>query len=235
FVELEVTAAGVGKGAHRLAVGLPEVGEELIELGIDCLVDGRHHRAAVNRRRGRYGDLRRALGVRLHEFEMLDHRMAGKSELAGDAHPLVAGGDACKCNAGIHDVAFNAVETPEKIEVPPGATELSVGDGLQPHLLLLLDHAVDLAVLERLEFRRTAPGPRRFPAAPPPRARPARGSPWDGRGLGFCFVSCLPLSRRYHPPAVAGITPTPHPPPPRPAAASPTARPRPGYCLPRSR
>src|SRR6516162_9988984 len=154
LVELEVAATGVGEGAHRLAIGLPEVGEELIEVGIDGLVDGGHHRAAVDRRRGRYGDLRRALGVRLHEFEMLDHRMAGKSELAGDAHPLVAGGDAGKCNAGIHDVAFDAVETPEKIEVPPGATELAVGDGLQPHLLLLLDHAVDLAVLERLELRR---------------------------------------------------------------------------------
>src|SRR6516225_1299141 len=154
LVELEVAATGVGEGAHRLAIGLPEVGEELIEVGIDGLVDGGHHRAAVDRRRGRYGDLRRALGVRLHEFEMLDHRMAGKSELAGDAHPLIAGGDAGKCNAGIHDVAFDAVETPEKIEMPPGPAELAVGDGLQSHFLLLLDHTFDLAVLDRLEIRR---------------------------------------------------------------------------------
>src|SRR5262249_27917492 len=154
LVELEVAAAGVGEGAHRLAVGLPEVGEEAIELGIDGLVDGGHHRTAVDRRGGGYGDFRRALGVRLHEFEMLDHRMAGKSKLAGDAHPLVAGRDPGKCNAGIHDVAFDAVETPEKIEMPPGSAELAVGDGLQPPLLLLLDHAFDLAVLDRLEIRR---------------------------------------------------------------------------------
>src|SRR5262249_14191473 len=154
LVELEVAAAGVGEGAHRLAVGLPEVGEELIELGINRLVDGSHHRAAVDRRGGRDRDFRRALGVRLHEFEMLDHRMTGKSELAGDAHALVAGGDGGKCNAGIHAVAFDPVEAPEKIEVPPGAAELAVGDALQPHLLLLLDGALDLAVLDRLELRR---------------------------------------------------------------------------------
>src|SRR5262249_25820023 len=150
LVELEVAAAGVGEGAYRVAVGLPEVGEELIELGIDGLVDGRHHRAAVDRRGRRDGDLRRALGVRLHEVEMPGHRMAGKAELAGAAPPRIAGGDAGQCTAGSHDVALDAVETPEKIEVPPGATELAVGDGLQPLLLLLLDHAVDLAVLERL-------------------------------------------------------------------------------------
>src|SRR5262249_28049507 len=65
-----------------------------------------------------------------------------------------AGGDAGKCNAGIHDVAFDPVEPPEKIEVPPGAAELAVGDGLQPHLLLFLYGALDLAVLDRLELRR---------------------------------------------------------------------------------
>src|SRR5262249_55367098 len=78
------------------------------------------------------------------------------SELAGDAHALVAGGDAGKCNAGIHDVAFDPVEAPEKIEVPPGAAELAVGGALQPHLLLLLDGALDLAVLDPLELRRAA-------------------------------------------------------------------------------
>src|SRR5262249_30867337 len=109
---------------------------------------------AVDRRGGRYRDFRRALGVRLHELEMLDHRMAGKSELAGDAHPLVAGGDAGKCNAGIHDVAFDPVEAPEKIEVPPGAAELAAGAASPPLLLLLLDGALDLAALARLELRR---------------------------------------------------------------------------------
>src|SRR5580698_10151942 len=35
--------------------------------------------------------------------------------------------------------------------MPPGATELAVGDGLQPGRLLLLDDVFDLAVFDRLE------------------------------------------------------------------------------------
>src|SRR3984893_1905448 len=185
LVELEVAAAGVGEGAHRLAVGLPQVGEEAIELGIDGLVDGRHHRAAVDRRGRGNRDLRRAIGVRLHEFEMLDHRMAGKSELAGDAHPLVAGRNARKCDAGIHDVAFDAVEAPEKIEMPPGAAELAVGDGLQPHLLLLLDHAFDLAVLDRLEFRHGDLALRALLARRLQRRRPQEAAHVIGAEWGF--------------------------------------------------
>jgi hypothetical protein len=42
-------------------------------------------------------------------------------------------------------VALGAVEAPEKIEVPPRAAELAVGDGLQADLLLLLDDPLDLA------------------------------------------------------------------------------------------
>src|SRR6476646_2357359 len=82
---------------------------------------------------------------------MLDHRMTGKSELAGHLHPLVAGGDGGEGDAGIHVVALGAVEAPEKIEMPPGAAELAVGDGLQADLLLLLDDPLDLAILHRLE------------------------------------------------------------------------------------
>ena len=48
-------------------------------------------------------------------------------------------------------VALGAVEAPEEIEMPPGAAELAVGDGLQADLLLLLDDALDLAVFDRLE------------------------------------------------------------------------------------
>ena len=46
---------------------------------------------------------------------------------------------------------LDAVEAPEEVEVPPGAAELAVGDRLQADLLLLLDDALDLAVLDRLE------------------------------------------------------------------------------------
>src|SRR5215831_7130724 len=62
LVELQIAAAGVGEGAHRLAIGLAEVVEERLERGIDLLVDRRHHRAAVDRRGRGNRDLRHARG-----------------------------------------------------------------------------------------------------------------------------------------------------------------------------
>ena len=59
---------------------------------------------------------------------MLEHRVAGKAELPGDAHAFIAGGDGGKGDPGIHDVALDAVEPPQEVEMPPGAAELAVGD-----------------------------------------------------------------------------------------------------------
>ena len=231
LVELQIAAAGVGESAHRLAVGLAQIGEELVELGIDGPIDGRHHRAAIDRRGRRDGDLRHARGMRLHEFEMLDHGMAGKAELAGNAHPLVASLDACECHAGVHDVAFHPIETPEKIEVPPGAAEFAVGHALKARLLLLLDGALDFAVLDDLEIRggELALGallPRCFQRLGPQQAAHVIGAERRLRSLHartlliFCRVALSPRSRRQHR---------------RSGAALPTAAPRSGYCLPRSR
>ena len=54
-------------------------------------------------------------------------------------------------DAAVHDVLLGAVEAPEEIEMPPRAAELAVGDRLQADVLLLLDDALDLAVLDRLQ------------------------------------------------------------------------------------
>ena len=75
------------------------------------------------------------------ELEMLQHRVVGEAELADDARALRPRLQALECDALLHHVAFGAVEAPEEVEVPPGAAELAVGDGLQADLLLLLDHA----------------------------------------------------------------------------------------------
>src|ERR1700688_395478 len=93
--------------------------------------------------------------MRGDELEMLDHRMAGKSELAGDLNALVAGGDAGKGDATFHHMLFDAVEAPEKVEMPPRAAEFAVGDRLQANFFLFLDDALDLTVLDRLEVGRT--------------------------------------------------------------------------------
>src|SRR5262249_22359467 len=127
--------------------------KKLMGGGIEGVVDRGLQRPAVDRRGCRYRNFRHARGVRLHELEMLDHRMAGKSQLAGDAHPLVAGRNAGKCNAGIHDMALDAIEAPKKIEVPPGAAKLAVSYCLKPHLLLFLDDSFNLPVLDCLDIR----------------------------------------------------------------------------------
>ena len=79
--------------------------------------------------------------------------MAGEADLADDARALGPRLHALERDALIHHVMFGAVEPPEKIEMPPRAAELAVGDRLQPDVFLLLDDARDLAVLDRLELR----------------------------------------------------------------------------------
>jgi hypothetical protein len=79
---------------------------------------------------------------------MFKHRMTGKAELAGDARSFVARGDRGKGNAGVHHVSFDAVESPEKIEVPPRAAEFAVADRLQADRLLPHDDILDRAVFD---------------------------------------------------------------------------------------
>jgi len=56
--------------------------------------------------------------------------MAGVADLAGDLDAFIAGIHSGERDAGVHDVLFDAVEPPEEIEMPPGAAEFAVGDGL---------------------------------------------------------------------------------------------------------
>ena len=49
-------------------------------------------------------------------------------------------------------MAFDAVEPPQEIEMPPGTAEFAVGDGLQPDRFLLLDDVLDLAVFDLFEL-----------------------------------------------------------------------------------
>ncbi len=92
--------------------------------------------------------------MRGDKLEMLDHRMRpGHAELAGHLHALVARVDRGELDAGVHHMLFGAVEAPEEIEMPPGAAEFAVGDRLQADLFLLLDDALDLAVLDLLQLR----------------------------------------------------------------------------------
>ena len=86
---------------------------------------------------------------------MLDHRMAGeRAELAGDAQHHRLRLRALELDLALAEIGLDAVERAEEIVVPERAAEFAVGDGFQPDLFLLLDDALDLAVLDRLELRR---------------------------------------------------------------------------------
>ena len=77
------------------------------------------------------------LRIGLEEPEMLQHRMVGEAELAGDADALRLGLDALELDAVIELVDLDIVEHAEEVEMPPGAAELAVARELEPDLLLL--------------------------------------------------------------------------------------------------
>ena len=153
LVDLQIAAAGVGEGAHRLAVAGAEVAIEIVHRRIDRL---RHRLAAVaemQRRRRRDRHLRRLFGVRLHELEMLDHRMRDvAAELLVDAQQDRPRLRALELELALADIGLDPVERDQEVGLPRGAAVFAVGDRLQSGLLLLLDQRRDLAVLDRLEL-----------------------------------------------------------------------------------
>src|SRR5262249_5088545 len=126
--------------------------EELIEIGIDALLDAVLGQTEMQHRRRGDGHLRRDLAVGFEKLEVRQHRMVGKADLAHDAQPLRLGLHAAELDALLGLVNLDAVEHAEKVEVPPGAAELAVGCKLKAELLLFLDDLFDLTVLDRLEL-----------------------------------------------------------------------------------
>src|SRR5215212_6991837 len=93
--------------------------------------------------------------MRRDELEMLDHRVwLRHAKLTGHLDAFVPRVYRGKLHAGVHDVLFGAVEAPEKVEMPPRAAELAVGDRLKADIFLPLDDALDLVVLDLLQCLR---------------------------------------------------------------------------------
>jgi hypothetical protein len=153
LVELQIAAAGVGESTYDLAIALAEVAVEILHRRIDC----RRHRVAavaeVQRGRRRNSHLRRRLGMRGDELEMIDHRVrAVAAERAYDAQHHGLGLRTLKLDLALAQIGLDAVELAEKIVVPEGAAKLAVGDRKQADLLLLANDRGDLAVFDRLEL-----------------------------------------------------------------------------------
>src|SRR5262249_41131294 len=147
-VELQVAAAWVREGAHRLAVRLGEIVEELFDVRIDFLADAVPAAAEMQHARARDGHLGLHAGVCLQEFEMLEHRVIGEPYLADDSHGLPPGLDAVEFADALGHEPLDAVEMLQKIEMPPRSAIFAVGRELEPNLLLLARDLLDLAILD---------------------------------------------------------------------------------------
>src|SRR5262249_44795340 len=108
--------------------------------------------AEMERRGRRDRHLRRRLGARPHETEMLDHRMAvDAAELALEAQQDRPRLRALELELALARVAFDPVERQQEVVLPGRAAVLAVGDRAQPNGLLLADDLLDLAVLDHLQ------------------------------------------------------------------------------------
>src|SRR5215218_407554 len=90
--------------------------------------------------------------MRLQEFEVLQHRMVGETELAFHSDALRFGLDALELDTVVEFINLDPVKHAEEIEVPPRAPELAVRRELQADILLLFDYVLDLAVLDGFEL-----------------------------------------------------------------------------------
>ena len=131
----------------------------------------------------------------LEKLEMLDLRVAGEIDLAGDLDRLGFGVDAVKLDRRRAD-PLDALQAPEKIEMPPGAAELAVGSELEADLLLLLDDLFDFAGLRPFSAPRRRSRPWRAWRAPPSAARCAKCCRHDRRETAAWCVGSLVFHSR---------------------------------------
>ena len=140
---------------------------------------------------------------------MLEHRVAGKADLAGHLDAFVARGDAGESDAALHDVLLDPVEAPEEIEMPPRAAEFAVGDRLQADFFLALDDADNLAVLDRfqrggVDLAFGAPLARLLERGRTQQAADVIGAEGGHGALGHCF-GCRPGRAKRGPDPVHAV------------------------------
>ncbi len=153
-VKLQVSAAGVIEGAHRLLISGAKIVKDRVAVRIEILAHRARFQAemqdagAWNRHFGHH------FGVRLEETEMLQHRVVGKPDLADDADTARLGLDALELDAVIELVDFDPVKHAVEVEVPPRAAIFPIGRELEAQFLLPGDDLCNLGVFHRLEIAR---------------------------------------------------------------------------------
>ena len=92
--------------------------------------------------------LRHQLRVRRQEAEMIQHGMAGETQLPRYPHGAGLGLGALELDALGRLITFDTLQALEEVEMPPGAPELAVGGRLQADRLLAGDDLADLRILD---------------------------------------------------------------------------------------
>src|SRR5262245_52206439 len=86
------------------------------------------------------------------ELHMLDHRMPVEStELSNDPQQEWLRLRALEFDLAFPDITLDAGQQFQEIVLPGRTAELTVGHRFQPDIFLLLDDALDLAILDRFE------------------------------------------------------------------------------------
>ena len=157
-VELQVAAAELVDAAQLLAVGLRQVGPELLDVRIDVMVDRGVPAAVVDHARRRDRELGRLLRERVvaQERERVGEDRLAQRDLVRHAHrrrrvvvrPLLV------VELHVQRLALDlgdAAERVDEVHVPGGAPLLAVGDRLQPGVALQRDHLAHGVVLDRTQ------------------------------------------------------------------------------------
>ena len=130
-VDLQIAAAGLVEVGDLLAVGLRQIGPELVQVRIG-LLERLAVAARVQHRRRRHAELGGALRDRFQELEMIEHVRLRAPDLARHPHQrrlLVGVLELARRRSALQ--RLHAAEAAQEVDVPPVAAELAVGDALQ--------------------------------------------------------------------------------------------------------
>ena len=152
-VELQVGAAHLAQRADLVGVGGGEIGPEVVELGIDGVVDRGAAAAVVDHAGGGDGELRRRRRhARLQEGEVVGEDRLLQRHAAGDAHRRRLPRDRPRLVVELDQDLLVGVGDPaervDEVHVPGRAAELAVGGRLQADLLLLAHDVANRVVLD---------------------------------------------------------------------------------------
>jgi len=155
FVELEIAASSLGEGLHGAVVGIAEIAIKLVQVRIHRFADGFSSASKVEHA-GR-GDChlgRGPFGALAQEAEMADHGVAAEAKLADHPHTLGLGGSPFERDALLRGERLATLQALQEIEVPHGASKLTVRDAAQTDLCLFGDYRFDSAVFDGPQFFR---------------------------------------------------------------------------------